>query len=249
MKQVAVFVTVFVALTAGCLAASSQTCSFTGGEGYVSGALDGQKGWNAMAGWTVDPSGSGKITTTTAGQRMIHNDALKMNDGESVTFRTELKLLGTVATPTANTELLLLGVRPDADETANPTEFHNTVLSLRAGNVVLRSRSNTAPQATLGTIAANATNNLAIEYKITLGASAAASTFDFKIINLDTTLSASASTNLDSTIYTALTTGSGVNSYLHSQTFAANSSGVTGIEVESVQVPGAVRSLKLIVVH
>ena len=225
------------------------TQSFTSAEGFVSGGLDNQQGWNAMAGWTVDPTGSGKITTTSAGQRMIHNDALKMNVGQSVTFRTELKLLGTVATPTANTELLLLGVRPDADETINPTNFHNTVLSLRAGNVVLRSRSNTAPQATLGTIAANATNNLAIEYKITLGASAAASTFDFKIINLDTTLSASASTNLDSTIYTALTTGSGVNSYLHSQTFAANSSGVTGIEMESVQVPGAVRSLKLIVVH
>jgi hypothetical protein len=41
---------------------------------------------------------------------------------------------------------------------------------------------------------------------------------------------------LDSAIYTALTSGSGVNSYLHSQTFAGNSSGVTGIDVFSMTV-------------
>jgi len=250
MKQCVMSVTVFLALIATCLGASSRTCGFTGAEGFVAGGLDGQKGWNAQAGWTVNPTGSGKVTTTSAGQRMIHNDALKMNVGESFTFRTEFKLLGAPVTPTTNTTLMLLGVRPDTDETSNPTVYHNTVLSLYAnGNIVLRGRNNIAPTITLGTIAANGSANLAVEYTLIVGASAAESTFDMKIINMDTDAFATGSLALDSAIYTALTSGSGVNSYLHSQTFAGNSSGVTGIEVESTQVPEADQVLRLFIVH
>ncbi len=237
MRTVSKWLAMAAALAAGMsVQAALITNSFTTAEGFVAGALDGQMGWNALSGWTVDPTGSGKITTTTAGQRAVYSDALKLASGESLTYRTEFKLLGAPVTPTDTTTLMLFGIRPDADETVNPTDYHNTVLTLnKNGNVVLRGRNNGAPTMTLGTIAANGSAKLAVEYTINVGASAGESTFDMKIINMDTDAFATGSLALDSAIYTALT-GSGVYSYLHSQTFAGNSSGVTGIDVYSTTV-------------
>ena len=217
--------------------ASVITQSFTSAEGYVSGALNGQNGWIADSAWSVDPTGSGKATVNSTWKKTVFDQAYKMSVGESLTFRTELKLLGTLATPTSGSATLMqFGVRTDAS-TNNPTAFHNTVLSAFAtGNLILRANNNGAPNATLGTIAANGTANLAVEYTLNVGSSAAQSTFTHKIINLDTLVSASASTNLDSTIYTALTSGSGVYSYLSSGGYNANGAGVTGIDVFSTTV-------------
>jgi len=239
MRTVSKWLAMAAALAAGMsVQAALITNSFTTAEGFVSGGLDGQKGWNAQAGWTVDPSGGGKVGTTSTGQRAIYGESFKMASGESLTFRTEFKLLGTLATPTANTSIMSFGVRTDADETSNSAAFHNTQLSLyQNGNIVLRGRNNNPPTITLGTIAANGSANLAVEYTINVGATAAESTFDMKFINLDTAAFATGSfSGLDETIYIALTSGNGVYSLLNSTTFTQNGTGVTGIDVYSTTV-------------
>ncbi len=240
MRTIVKWLAMATALAAGMsVQAALITNSFTTAEGFASGALNGQKGWITKTGsaWTVDPSGDGKVTVNSTWNHAVFNQAYTMSAGESLTFRTELKLLGTLVAPsTGSATLMQFGVRTDAS-TNNPIADHNTVLSAFAtGNLILRGDNNGAPNATLGTIAANGTANLAVEYTLNVGASAAESTFSHKIINLDTLVQASASTNLDSTIYTALTSGGGVYSYLTAAGYNANSSGVTGIDVFSTTV-------------
>ena len=46
--------------------------NFTAEEGYTSTALDGQNGWSAESGWTVNNSGSGSAATTTIDQRAVY---------------------------------------------------------------------------------------------------------------------------------------------------------------------------------
>jgi len=72
----------------------------------------------------------------------IHNDAVKLCVGESLTFRTELKLLGTPSTPTANKDFMHFGVRTYTNEAGIPTQFHNTLLRFASNdNLVLTARN------------------------------------------------------------------------------------------------------------
>jgi len=236
MRTVSKWLVMAAAVAVGMLAqAELVTNSFTTVEGFVSGGLDGQKGWSAMAGWTVDPSGSGKATVSNPWQRATHSAALKMNAGESLTFRTEFKLLGDVVAPTANTTLMMFGIRED-DKTDAPDIFHDTVLALRGDNVTLRGRNNVAPTLVLGSIEDHGTANLAVEYTLNVGTSLAESTFGMKITNIDTGDSETGSMKMDGDIYTRLTSGSGAYIYLNSLGYSQNDSGVTGIDVFSTTV-------------
>jgi len=228
------------ALAAGVsVQAALITNSFTAAEGFVSGGLNGQNGWNAQAGWSVDPTAGGKITATAStGMNAIHTDAVTLSAGESLTFRTELKLLGTPSTPTANKDVMHIGLRTDTDASITPTGFHNTLLRFTStGNLMLTARNGGTPTSSLGTIAAHGSANLAVEYTLNIGASAAESTFVWKLINMDTSaVSPERSEALDGTIYTALTSGSGVFPYLRAAGASFSDTGLTGIDVYSTTV-------------
>jgi hypothetical protein len=221
---------VCMALT-GAAQAALITNNFTSAEGFTAGALDGQQGWISQHNWSVSPTGSGKATVSLQNRSAVYTTALKMSDGDSLTFRTEFKLLGAPVIPSASVNIMSFGVRTDAALTV-PTAGSGDSALLRvlqtSGNLQLGG-------VTLGTIADHGLAILAAEYTLTVGADAATSLFGWKLINIDTSASVSGSSVMSAATFNALT-GDGAYTYFRSNTHDNNSSGITGIDVFSTTV-------------
>jgi len=221
---------------AGAAQASLITVDFTSAEGFTAGALNGKQGWVAGVGWNLDPSGDGKVTGSLINRVACYAaEAVKMSSGQSLTFRTDLKFMGdNIVNPGSAQDIFTLGVKLAADTSA-ATTANGTLTTFRTTTAGVTSFGGTQ----IGNLSTNGVGNnanLAVEYTLTVGATAAESTYGWKFTNLDTSWSVSGSEAMTTVIFDALTTGDGVYSYFNSRTFSSNSSGITGIDVYSTTV-------------
>ncbi len=227
-----------------CLNAAAQQINFTAAEGYVNKALNRQKGWDASPGWMVDANGGTVSATKVFQKAVLTGHPVIVSPGGSVLVRVAFQLLGTPAVPSGgNTPLLAVGLKVAGGEEIKPERVSQTVLALSlAGTLQLRNNNNSGGliSASALPVAGNAQAPLAIEYRLALGATAEESTFSAKLINLSTGIESPAGsyTGISQQVFDAVTSG-GVEPYFSAQTFDVNSSGVSGIQVDSVQVyPG-----------
>jgi hypothetical protein len=164
-----------------------------------------------------------------------------VSPGGSVLVRVAFQLLGTPAVPSGgNTPVIAVGLKVVGGEEIKPERVSQTVLALSlAGTLQLRNNNNSGGliSASALPVAGNAQAPLTIEYRLTLGVTAAESTFSAKLINLSTGIESPAGsyTGISQQVFDAVTSG-GVVPYFSAQMFDANASGVSGIRVDSVHV-------------
>lgn len=226
------------------LNAAAQQIEFTASKGYKSKVLNGQNGWEASPGWMVDANGGTVSATKVFQKAALAGCPVVVSPGGSVLVRVAFQLLGNPSVPSGgNTPLIAAGLKVAGSEEIKPERVSQTVLMLSmAGTLQLRNNNNSTglvPAATFP-VAGNAQAPLAIEYRLTMGTTAAESTFSAKLINLSTGIESPAGsyTGISQQVFDAVTSG-GVVPYFAAQSFDANASGVSGIRVDSVQVyPG-----------
>jgi hypothetical protein len=224
-----------------CLNASGQQVEFTSAEGYKSKTLNGQNGWDASPGWMVDATGGTVSATKVFQKAALAERPVVVLPGGTVLVRVVFQLNGSPAVPSGgNTPVLATGLKVAGSDEIKPDRASQTVLMLAmTGTMQLRNNNNSGglvPPATLP-VAGNAQAPLAIEYRLTLGATAAESTFSAKLINLATggESPAGSYTGISQQVFEAMTSG-GVVPYFAAQTFDGNASGVSGIQVDSIRV-------------
>ena len=231
------------ALTANFLTAQT-TVNFTDGEGFADGALYNQTGWDSsLTGttWLVDTS-IGALTLSNDWQRAAWGHGFSVSGaGESITFRVDLKFLGTMGTN--NNPLIKIGFSSSSD-VASTTPPNNGVF-LRTANY--NSQLQLANNLNSGALSPNASlliadcqgtgesDDLAVLVTLTLGADADSSTISAKLMNLtDGTESVVGSdTVISADVFAAATTN--IYGFLHAQTLTTTgNNAITQIQVSSV---------------
>ena len=228
---------------------AQTTVDFTTEEGFSNGALYSQDGWNSSytgTTWTVDTS-IGAITSSNDWQRAAWEQGFSVSGaGESITFRVDLKFIGTFGTN--NNPLLKIGFSSSSD-VANSTPPANVVFLRTASyNTQLQLGNNAnsgplSPNASLVIADCQATgesDDLAVLVTLTLGTDATSSTISSKLMNLtDGTETVIGSyTGINSNVYSAATTN--IYGFIHAQTLTTTgSNAITQVQVSSVTMaPG-----------
>ena len=245
MKKLYTLITALVFMTIN----AQTTVNFTAEEGFSNAALYTQDGWDSSftgTTWMVDTS-IGAITLSNDWQRAAWEEGFSVSGaGESITFRVDLKFLGTFGTN--NNPLLKIGFSSSSD-VANSNPPANVVF-LRTANYntqfQLGNNANSgalSPNASLVIADCQATgesDDLAVLVTLTLGADAASSTISSKVMNLtDGTESDIGSyTGINSNVYSAATTN--IYGFLHAQTLTTTgNNAITQVQVSSVTMaPG-----------
>ena len=223
---------------------AQTTVDFTTEEGFSNGALYNQDAWDSSytgTTWVVDTS-IGAITLSNDWQRAAWEQGFSVSGaGESITFRVDLKFIGTFGTN--NNPLIKIGFSSSSDvASTNPsanvvylrTASYNTQLQL--GNNV--NSGPLSPNASLVIADCQATgesDDLAVLVTLTLGTDAASSTISSKLMNLtDGTETVIGSyTGINSNVYSAATTN--IYGFLHAQTLTTTgSNAITQVQVSSV---------------
>jgi hypothetical protein len=239
---VAIILAVLVTPTAA-RAAVIQTIEFTTAEGYTTGNMNGQDGWSASSGWTVNAAGGGSATVSPDGFRTLTRTAdpgatLNLSVGQSVTMRTIVQLSGTPAAsdplPTGDPGLFLM------DFGIGTTASAGSYVRLRLGpDGTTIGVAGDDPNTYVGMAIANGTGRLAIDATWTVGTGSFGSTLNFQLTNLDNnnaTAVGSRAWGTGTTATYALVTGTGdVGAYRRAWWSTANT-GVTGITMLSTDV-------------
>ena len=225
---------------------TAQKVEFTAAEGFTSGALYNQTGWDSQftgTTWTVNPS-TGMTLVSGEFQRAAWEQGFSVSgSGKSITFRVDLKFLGTFGTN--NNSLIRIGFSDDANVGSAPFPTNNGVF-LRTANfnsqLQLGNNGNSGPltpNASLPIVDCQAdgeSDDLAVLVTLTLGDDAASSTISAILINLtDGTESAIGSyTSIEPSLFTAAT--SNIYGYFQSSGFKSTGGGgaLTEIQVSSV---------------
>ncbi len=239
MKKLALLGVVAMVATA-----QSAIISFTSGEGFSDGALNGQQGWNAEAGWVVDSTGAGKVATTVNSEIAVLNQAVTLTTGQSYGLSVNFQFGGTVySTPTAYVYAFLSGLKVGSDATqvatgnasaadANVQIILNTDTYRLLNNfsVITGANNITGTQLNPGDV-------LQYDYNLTLGADAASTFYTVRLQNLTdgTDTGTGTITGVDATIYAALT-GSGAYGFFQTINPSTGASGLAGAQVNSITV-------------
>ena len=238
-----IFALVFLTIDA------QTTVNFTANEGFTNGALYNQTGWDSSftgTTWIVDTSIEA-ITLSNDWQRAAWEQGFSVSGaGESITFRVDLKFLGTFGTN--NNPLIKIGFSSSSD-VANSTPPANVVFLRTANfNTQLQLGNNVnsgplSPNASLQIADCQATgesDDLAVLVTLTLGVDAASSTISAKLMNLTdgTETTIGSYTGINSNVFTAATTN--IYGFIHAQTFTTTgNNAITEVQVSSVTMtPG-----------
>ena len=225
---------------------TAQKVDFTTAEGFTSGPLYNQTGWDSQftgTTWTVNPS-TGMTLVSGEYQRAAWEQGFSVSgSGESITFRVDLKFLGTFGTN--SNALIRIGFSDDANVGSAPFPTNNGVF-LRTAN--FNSQLQLGNNGNIGALSPNASllivdcqaggesDDLAVLVTLTLGDDAASSTISAKLINLtDGTESAIGSyTGIEPSLFTSAT--SNIYGYFQSNSFKNTGGGgaLTEIQVSSV---------------
>lgn len=192
---------------------AATNINFTTAEGYISSGLDGQNGWDADA-FTVDTTAT-TVTRTNDWGNAVYNVPLLgsgYGEGDSATAVTDFHFAGTLADMN-NTLSANVGFAEGTAKGANAQKFN--VGTSQYLNGFLRLRDDLGGEfdpLELGQMALpGADEALRITHTLILGADAASSVMLATLSNLVSGASATASyTGIDSTVYDAATTGSGL---------------------------------------
>jgi hypothetical protein len=239
------FYTLFTALAF--LTIDAQTnVNFTADEGFTDGALYTQTGWDSsFTGntWQVDTSIEA-ITLSNDWQRAAWGQGFSVSGaGESITFRADLKFLGTFGTN--NNPLIKIGFSSSNDVSSSTPPANVVFLRTASYNTQLQLGNNVnsgplSPNASLQIADCQATgesDDLAVLVTLTLGTDAASSTISSKLMNLtDGTETVIGSyTGINSNVYSAATNN--VYGFLHAQSLTTTgSNAITQVQVNSLKM-------------
>ena len=223
----------------------SQTItSFSTGEGFSDGALYNQSGWDSSftgTTWMVDTS-IGAITLSNDWQRAAWEQGFSVSGaGESITFRVDLKFIGTFGTN--NNPLIKIGFSSSSDVASSTPPANVVFLRTASYNTQLQLGNNVnsgplSPNASLVIAdcqASGESDDLAVFVTLTLGADAGSSTISSKLMNLtDGTETVIGSyTGINSSVYSAATTN--IYGFLHAQSLTTTgNNAITQVQVSSV---------------
>ena len=240
MKKLYTLITALVFMTIN----AQTTVNLTDVETFTNRALYNQAGWDSSftgTTWMVDTS-IGAITLSNDWQRAAWEQGFSVSGaGESITFRVDLKFIGTFGTN--NNPLIKIGFS-SSNDVANSTPPANVIFLRTASyNTQLQLGDNVnsgplSPDASLiiaDCQASGESDDLAVLVTLTLGADAASSTISSKLMNLtDGTETVIGSyTGINSSIYSAATTN--IYGFLHAQTLTTTgSNAITQVQVSSV---------------
>lgn len=208
---------------------------------YNDGPLNGQQNWNAEAGWSVaDAAGAGYASTAANSDAAVLNEPILLNMGQTYSLSINLQFGGTYATPTDWAYTFLGGLK-DSDAGASVgtgSTAADANIQIFANADTYRLLNNYAGFAGANNISGtqlNAGDILQFDYALTLGANAAGTTYTVRLQNLTdgTDTGAGTATGVDASIYNALT-GSGAYGFFQSITPGQGGSGLSGVQVNSV---------------
>jgi hypothetical protein len=223
---------------------AQTTVNFTSGEGFSDGALYNQSGWDSSftgTTWMVDTS-IGAITLSNDWQRAAWEQGFSVSGaGESITFRVDLKFIGTFGTN--NNPLIKIGFSSSSDVASSTPPANVVFLRTASYNTQLQLGNNVnsgplSPNASLVIADCQATgesDDLAVLVTLTLGADAASSTISSKLMNLtDGTETVIGSyTGINSSVYSAATTN--IYGFLHAQSLTTTgNNAITQVQVSSL---------------
>jgi hypothetical protein len=245
MKKLYTLFTALVFMTIN----AQTTVNFTAEEGFFNGALYAQAGWDSsFTGntWVVDSS-VGAITLSNDWQRAAWEQGFTVSGaGESITFRVDLKFIGTFGTN--NNPLVKIGFSSSSDVAESTPPANVVFLRTASYNTQLQLGNNVnsgplSPNASLVIADCQATgesDDLAVLVTLTLGTDAASSTISSKLMNLtDGTETVIGSyTGINSSVYSAASTN--IYGFIHAQTLTTTgSNAITQVQVSSVTMaPG-----------
>ena len=245
MKKLYTLFTALVFMTIN----AQTTVNFTAEEGFFNGALYAQAGWDSsFTGntWVVDSS-VGAITLSNDWQRAAWEQGFTVSGaGESITFRVDLKFIGTFGTN--NNPLVKIGFSSSSDVAESTPPANVVFLRTASYNTQLQLGNNAnsgplSPNASLVIADCQATgesDDLAVLVTLTLGTDATSSTISSKLMNLtDGTETVIGSyTGINSNVYSAATTN--IYGFIHAQTLTTTgSNAITQVQVSSVTMaPG-----------
>jgi hypothetical protein len=228
------------------LTVSQTTVNFSSSEGFTDGALYNQAAWDSSftgSTWMVDTS-IGAITLSNNWQRAAWEQGFSVSGaGESITFRVDLKFLGTFGTN--NNPLLKIGFSSSSNVGSSTPPANVVFLRTASYNTQLQLGNNAnsgplSPNASLQIADCQATaesDDLAVFVTLTLGSDAASSTISAKLMNLtDGTETVIGSyTGINSNVFSAATTN--IYGFLHAQTLTTTgNNAVTQVQVSSVKM-------------
>ena len=245
MKKLYTLFTALVFMTIN----AQTTVNFTAEEGFFNGALYAQAGWDSsFTGntWVVDSS-VGAITLSNDWQRAAWEQGFTVSGaGESITFRVDLKFIGTFGTN--NNPLVKIGFSSSSDVAESTPPANVVFLRTASYNTQLQLGNNVnsgplSPNASLVIADCQATgesDDLAVLVTLTLGTDAASSTISSKLMNLtDGTETVIGSyTGINSSVYSAASTN--IYGFIHAQTLTTTGgNAITQVQVSSVTMaPG-----------
>ena len=208
---------------------------------YSDGALDGQQNWNAEAGWSITNStGSGAVFTAVNNEIAVLNQPVQLSVGETYSLSINLQFEGTYATPSGYVYTFLAGLTADNSASAHMSTGGTAAdanIQLYGGVDKYRLLNNYSVISGASAIAGvlNAGDILQFDFELTLGSDAASTTYTVRLQNLtdgDDTGPGTV-TGVDTSIYSALV-GSGAYGFIQSIAPGSNSSGLSGVQVNSV---------------
>lgn len=229
--------------------ANAATIAFTNPD-YANGALSGQQNWAAESTWVVsDAAGTGNVATSTTNEIALLNLPIILSSGQSFGFTVNMQLTGTIApmagdtftyifqaglkqNATANSHVIL-GDAVTADATI---QYFSTAAAANGGDDYRLLNNFSQIGSTIGS-GLNAGDLLQFDYTLTLGADAASTSYTARLRNLTdmTDTGLGNVTGIDPAMFAALT-GAGGYLFMQSAGFGANSSGITGVQVNSVSI-------------
>ena len=210
---------------------AAQVIDFTTSNGFSIGSLNGQQNWLAESSWTVDPSGSGTATTTTANEIPVLDNPITLTSGQSYSFSVNFQFQGTLTQPTAGqfTYAILTGLTGinTATERGLNTEAADVNIQIIGNNNNYRLLN--AFGTILGTSVINGATPLnegdvlQLDYTLTLGADATSTIYTVRLQNLtdSTDTGTGTVTGIDPSLYTALT-GTGAYYFFEADGFAGD---------------------------
>ncbi len=229
--------------------ANAATIAFTSPD-YANGALNGQNNWAAEGSWMVsDAAGAGNAATSTTNEIALLNSPVVLSTGQTYGFTINMQLTGTIAPMAGNTFTyifqaglkqnatasghVLLGDAVTADATI---QYFSNAGAANGGDDYRLLNNFSQIGSTIGS-GLDAGDLLQFDYTITLGADAASTSYTARLQNLTdaTDTGVGNVTGIDSAMFDALT-GAGGYLFLQSAGFGANSSGITGVQVNSVDI-------------
>jgi hypothetical protein len=218
--------------------------NFSSGEGYLTGSLDGQRGWisnietNNLTTWNVDSTAAILSTPSNFVGAVYGDEALVLSPGGYATSRANVTFEGTLLA--SNSILFQLGFAGSTDSNAvfGTSTYVNKVFwrSTPGGVMQLRNNNNAAGLSpNVGLDLGSASDDWALEVSLQLGDTAAESVISAKLINVTANQSSTVGSymGINSEVFDAATS-SGIYLYIGSGQLDGNGQTLTSVDVSSV---------------